>query len=268
MTNNQPIGPADPTPEQFCSVPFRVRAKIINHTSNGALLDTASRDRSALVRDTAASNPHTPHNALRTLSEACREGTRGLVGANPATPLDVLRRLAEDKSWRVRETVMRNTSTPWICLSRAQRDDPSEHVRARATRTLIMAFRSPVDAPGPDHPWLHYVTDCDLISIDNGRLHVLLPCDLEDLLGPTTGTTTLPIRIDGSISGGPNGKVYDLTDDADVEAMYRLILTEATLRTDLFEMVNAEALTRIWPRLRIPAYVRECWEFRFPEPAG
>ena len=260
MAGSTPMNPGE-----FRGLDAKDRAKIAENTSNPAILEVASKDRSALVRNAAAANPHTPQNALRRLSEARRGDTRGLVGANPATPPDVLGRLVKDESWMVRESAVGNRITPWIAVSRAHRGDLDSRVRMRAARTLLAITQNPVDTPLPPEPWLHYAPDCHLISIDGDRLHVLLPCDLEDLVGPTTGTVILPIRIDGSVSGGSDGRVYDLSDDGDVEAMYRVILTEVTLRGDLFSLVNAKALARIWDCLRIPKYVRETWEFRFPE---
>lgn len=179
------------------------------------------------------------------------------MAVNPATPADVLRKLAEDKSWLVRESVMRNRLTPWVVLTRAAQSDPCPRVRSRAEKTVGLVTGSPLDG-----------AESDLIEVDGGRPHVLVPFDLGSLQGPLTGTRTLPIRIDGSATGGGGGRVYDLSDDREVEAMYRVVLTEATLQADLFSMVNRESLVRIWSSLRIPAYTREIWEFRFPELGG
>ena len=158
---------------------------------------------------------------------------------------------------------MSNRMTPWIVLARTGRDDSNSDVRARAMRTLHRVTQSPVDAVAPSDRYT--VSTSDLISIGGDRLHVPVMTDLDLLQGPTTGALTLPVRLDGSAVGGPDGRVYDLSKDKDTEAMYRTVLTEATLQKDMTALINWNTLIRIWPHLRIPKYVREIWEWYWSE---
>jgi hypothetical protein len=87
----------------------------------------------------------------------------------------------------------------------------------------------------------------------------LLPETLDELAGPDSGVIRLPVTLDWS-----EQHVYDLNDDADRRLMYERVIREAmdvgTLRTFL----NRELLTRVWPRLFLPARVKLAWESRFP----
>lgn len=78
MSDDPRIETAEPTAEEFPTIHFRLRANTAKNTPDPGLLEAASRDRSAFVRDTVAANPCAPRDAFRRLSASDRSGTRGL----------------------------------------------------------------------------------------------------------------------------------------------------------------------------------------------
>jgi hypothetical protein len=87
-----------------------------------------------------------------------------------------------------------------------------------------------------------------------------LPESLDELVGPTSGTRTLPRHIDG----GPYYE-YDLADEADLLLMYERVIREAQSPADLQSHLSANQLRRHWTDLFLPAPARAAWQTRFPE---
>jgi len=88
----------------------------------------------------------------------------------------------------------------------------------------------------------------------------VLPTALAELVGPTTGTATLPHHLDW----GPH-YVYDLFDEADVLLLYERVIREAQTSADLSTYLNAATLRSSWRDLYLPKPVRAAWEAQFPE---
>lgn len=87
-----------------------------------------------------------------------------------------------------------------------------------------------------------------------------LPESLDELVGPTSRTMTLPRHIDW----GPAYE-YDLAEEADLLLMYERVIREAQSPADLYSHLNAELLRRHWADLFLPVPVRAAWQARFPE---
>ena len=87
-----------------------------------------------------------------------------------------------------------------------------------------------------------------------------LPESLDELVGPISGTVTLPRHIDW---GPPYA--YDLADEADLLLMYERVIREAQSPADLQSHLNAGLLRRHWSDLFLPAPARVAWQARFPE---
>jgi hypothetical protein len=75
--------------------------------------------------------------------------------------------------------------------------------------------------------------------------------------GPTRGRLELPIWVHSS---GPS-KTFDLENDDDLAELYEIVLTNGDEET-VAAYVNVAELTRLWPRLRLPVYVRTAWDER------
>ncbi|MDX2938255.1 hypothetical protein [Streptomyces ipomoeae] len=86
-----------------------------------------------------------------------------------------------------------------------------------------------------------------------------LPESLDELVGPTSGTVTLPRHIDW----GPRYE-YDLADEADLLLMYERVIREAQAPADLQSHLNTDLLRRHWTDLFLPAPARATWQARFP----
>lgn len=86
----------------------------------------------------------------------------------------------------------------------------------------------------------------------------IVPADLHELAGPTSGVVTLPIRLDWS-----EQRVYDVGDDSQLGLMYERVIREATHVDDLRVYLNGQVLIRLWPRLYLPLRARQAWEGRF-----
>ena len=81
-----------------------------------------------------------------------------------------------------------------------------------------------------------------------------VPADLSCLRGPTTGRVTLPHRLYWSGSGGP--RTLDLTDPAERELLYSVVLTEGT-EEDVCDLLDATTLRELWPDLWLSPHVRD-----------
>ncbi len=87
-----------------------------------------------------------------------------------------------------------------------------------------------------------------------------LPESLDELVGPTSGSVTLPRHIDW----GPHYE-YDLADAADLLLMYERVIREAQTPADLRSHLNVGLLRRHWMDLFLPSPTRTAWQDRFPE---
>ena len=85
-----------------------------------------------------------------------------------------------------------------------------------------------------------------------------LPDSLDELVGPTSGSVTLPRPIDW----GPRYE-YDLADEADLLLMYERVIREAKSTADLRAYLNADLLRRHWTDLFLPSPARAAWQARF-----
>jgi hypothetical protein len=95
------------------------------------------------------------------------------------------------------------------------------------------------------------------------RRPYVVPDDLVELRGPTSGTVTLPHRLDWS--GRPT---YDLDRTARLASMYKVVLNEAGSVQDLRDWLDRRLLIELWPTLWLPPRLRSLWENRFPELAA
>jgi hypothetical protein len=83
-----------------------------------------------------------------------------------------------------------------------------------------------------------------------------LPATINELHGPRHGVVDLPLQVAWS------GKVsYDLDDPSQHLSLYALLLAQAPAR-DLLELVNADLLIQLWPRLRrvVSPAQRRAWD--------
>lgn len=88
----------------------------------------------------------------------------------------------------------------------------------------------------------------------------VLPDSLDDLRGPTTGTVELPNRLLWNPS-----RPFDLSDDARLRSMIRIVIREARAQDDLRKYIDRDSLVRLWSSLGLPERIRSAWEARFPE---
>lgn len=89
---------------------------------------------------------------------------------------------------------------------------------------------------------------------------VVVPDELELLVGPTSGTVELPRHLDWSGSAH-----YDLDRPGRIVDLYRAVLNEASKPSDLYSYVNMQVLKRLWSYMWLPDGVRAAWEQHFPE---
>lgn len=89
----------------------------------------------------------------------------------------------------------------------------------------------------------------------------VVPERLEELAGPTTGTISLPSRLDWSGAQ----RAYDLAVPAERNVLYERVIREALAVEDLDRYLNAEVLLRVWRHLYLPVRARQVWERRFPQ---
>jgi hypothetical protein len=85
---------------------------------------------------------------------------------------------------------------------------------------------------------------------------VAVPADLSCLRGPTTGTVTLPHQLYWSGTGGP--RTLDLTNPAERDLLYSIVLTEGT-EADVCTYLDASLLRDLSPSLWLSPHVREAW---------
>ncbi|MQY20543.1 hypothetical protein NRB20_36480 [Nocardia sp. RB20] len=82
---------------------------------------------------------------------------------------------------------------------------------------------------------------------------------LAELHGPEHGVLSLPVEL---AWGGRTE--FDLDDDYDRTAAYKIVLEEGTNR-QLRELVSGRLLAAIWSQMRPARPVRALWEQHFPE---
>ncbi|WP_227997519.1 hypothetical protein [Nocardia australiensis] len=82
---------------------------------------------------------------------------------------------------------------------------------------------------------------------------------LTELHGPEHGTLHLPVEL--AWSGRTE---FDLSDDYDQTAAYKIVLEEGT-RRHLRELVSGRLLSAIWSQMRPARPVRALWENKFPQ---
>ena len=85
------------------------------------------------------------------------------------------------------------------------------------------------------------------------------PSDLHELLGPLTGSVSLPPWV----YWGPTS-TFDLESEGDTVAAYQAVIQEGRL-VDQVQILNRGLLVTMWPKLAMPTRVRQLWEGRFPE---
>jgi hypothetical protein len=84
--------------------------------------------------------------------------------------------------------------------------------------------------------------------------------DLARLCGPVTGAVELPLRLFWS---SPD-RTFDLGDPFQQRWLYQTVLREASRPEDLTRYLDGGMLVALWPRLRLPAGVRQAWEDHHP----
>jgi hypothetical protein len=89
---------------------------------------------------------------------------------------------------------------------------------------------------------------------------VVVPDRLDLLGGPVTGVVSLPRHL--KWSGNPR---YDLSQPGRIADLYRAVINEAAVPTDLHTYLERDTLLRLWPTLWLPIVIRDAWEACFPE---
>jgi len=104
-------------------------------------------------------------------------------------------------------------------------------------------------------------------AVDSRRMHEARPgrravvaASLGDLHGPVGGKVTLPLRLFWC----PEGRVWDLDNPEEIEAMYERVLGQAIRVEELAEWLDGERLVAVWADLYLPRGVRRAWEERHP----
>jgi hypothetical protein len=92
----------------------------------------------------------------------------------------------------------------------------------------------------------------------DGLRPFVLPKTLAELEGPTSGTVTLPRRLDET------GDRYDLMRTFDISVVYSRVMIDASSVEDLRTWIDHHLLVRIWPELALPPALRLLWSRRFP----
>ena len=118
----------------------------------------------------------------------------------------------------------------------------------------------------------------DILEVLGMRIDVLLddsaiidfeagyakPCyvvdEWEDLHGAETGSVELPVGVYWQ-GAGPTTS-FDVADDAQCARCYRALLSDGT-RRQIATSVNPSRLVELWPKLRLPARVRNAWLRKF-----
>lgn len=86
---------------------------------------------------------------------------------------------------------------------------------------------------------------------------------LDELVGPSSGTVTLPQRI----LWAPGSKTRRIDVLGERKVVYRSVLSEGDV-ADLRAFLNKALLIELWPDLSLPRRVATAWEQRFPSLRG
>jgi prevent-host-death family protein len=89
----------------------------------------------------------------------------------------------------------------------------------------------------------------------------LVATRLADLTGPAHGVVELPLRLFWS---APD-RTFDLDQPSALQALYEIVLQEASRPDDLTSYLNGEILVAVWPDLFVPKGVRRAWEEQHPQ---
>ncbi|WP_307818473.1 hypothetical protein [Streptomyces sp. MBT62] len=87
-----------------------------------------------------------------------------------------------------------------------------------------------------------------------------VPETLEELAGPTAGVVILLTVLDWTPK-----RVYDLSDDVDLQMFYETVIREAIHAGELRKFLDPVLLSVVWQRLWLPPRARLMWEGRFPQ---
>jgi prevent-host-death family protein len=88
----------------------------------------------------------------------------------------------------------------------------------------------------------------------------LVATSLANLTGPAHGVVELPLRLFWS---APD-RTFDLDQPSGLQALYEIVLQEASRPDDLTSYLNGEILVAVWPDLFLPKGVRRAWEEQHP----
>ncbi|MGL4339545.1 MAG: hypothetical protein ACRCSP_03850 [Rhodoglobus sp.] len=112
-------------------------------TSKIERLRLLATDTKSKIRESVASNRHTPEDLFAILAQDPDEGVRACVARNESAPCDVLRSLADDESERVRGFLALNFFVPVDTMERLA-NDHSAIVRSLVQwKTDLTATREP-----------------------------------------------------------------------------------------------------------------------------
>lgn len=92
-----------------------------------------------------------------------------------------------------------------------------------------------------------------------GRRALVIP-DLDELVGPTSGTVELPLRL----LWLPNRRL-DLDNIELLKFMYQQVLDSAVTADELRAWLHGPTLIRLWSTLGLPRGLRQAWEDRHPQ---
>lgn len=92
-----------------------------------------------------------------------------------------------------------------------------------------------------------------------GRRAIVV-ADLGSLAGPACGVVELPLRLFWS---SPD-RTFDLDQPSARQWLYQTVLREASRPDDLTTFLNRDILISLWPRISLPAGVRQAWEELHP----
>lgn len=99
-------------------------------------------------------------------------------------------------------------------------------------------------------------------TVDGKRVPVrpfAVPESLRDLRGPRRGLVDLPFPLDWS-----SDHRYSLDSVPSLMELYSQLIGRTPVPEALGAYINSDVLIEIWPRLRLPEYVRNEWERRLP----
>jgi hypothetical protein len=87
---------------------------------------------------------------------------------------------------------------------------------------------------------------------------VELPCSLDELRGPLSGTVRLPMRIYWT-GPDPESVEWDMSSPQRRARLYEVVLREGDL-DDVKTFVDGQELLRLWESLYLPTWLRTAWQ--------